>query len=214
MKELRSRVNDGIRSYVEACILPRYSMFDKAHGPEHVRTVIEESLRLASFYDVSADMVYVIAAYHDLGLCNGRDNHHIDSGVILMQDERLRDWFGPDRIAVMREAVEDHRASAGHEPRSLYGRIVSEADRDIVPEKIFLRTVQFGLAHCPDTDKEAHYRRFREHMEEKYSERGYLKLWIPESGNAAGLAELRSVIASERKLRDAFEQAWLSCGNL
>lgn len=32
-------------------------------------------------------MVYVIAAYHDLGLCEGCEFHHIVSGRILFADE-------------------------------------------------------------------------------------------------------------------------------
>lgn len=105
----------------------------------------------------------------------------------------------------MKEAVEDHRASASHAPRNLYGKIIAEADRDIVPEVVFRRAVQFGLANYPELDKEHQWLRFRQHMDEKYSVNGYIKLWIPGSPNEKKLKELRDVIASPKLLREAFE---------
>ena len=104
-------MNKELQAYVEQAILPRYEHFDRAHGPEHARTVIEQSLALARHYQVDRQMVYAIAAYHDVGLEKGREMHHIHSGEILAADTKLRQWFSPQQIAVMREAVEDHRAT-------------------------------------------------------------------------------------------------------
>ena len=57
-----------MKKYIEECIIPRYESFDAAHRCDHVRYVISQSLELARHYEVNADMVYVIAAYHDTGL--------------------------------------------------------------------------------------------------------------------------------------------------
>ena len=151
-------------------------------------------------------MVYAIATYHDTGLCDGRDTHHLVSGRIIREDMKLREWFNETQIETMAQAAEDHRASSGHEPRSIYGKIVAEADRLISPEKVIRRTIQFGLDHHPELDKEGQYQRFREHLLEKYSDTGYLRLWIPESDNAVRLEELRIIIRDENKMREAFEQ--------
>lgn len=99
------------------------------------------------------NMAYVIAAYHDLGLSGPRAIHHLTSGKILMQDARLKRWFTPEQIKIMKEAVEDHRASASHAPRSIYGKIVAEADRDLTPETVIRRTIQFGLSNYPEMDQ-------------------------------------------------------------
>ena len=117
--------------------------------------------------------------------------------------------YGEEEIEVMAQAVEDHRASLDHAPRSIYGRIVAEADRLIEPMTVLLRTVQYGLSHYPELSKEQHYQRYCEHLQEKYAEGGYLKLWIPESDNAARLAELRALIADEARKREAFEQIYV-----
>ena len=201
-------VNPTIIAYIQQEILPRYDHFDAAHQRNHAEEVIERSLALAKHYDVDENMVYAIAAYHDTGLCEGRDTHHLVSGRIIREDSKLREWFDEEQIETMAQAAEDHRASNDHEPRSIYGKIVAEADRLITPEKVIRRTIQFTQDHFPEYDKEQQYQRFREHLLEKYSDTGYLRLWIPESDNATRLEELRIIIRDEEKMRNAFNQTF------
>lgn len=192
-------------AHIEAHLLPRYEAYDAAHRRDHVEGVIERSMALAAHYDVEPDMVYAIAAWHDIGLCEGRELHHISSGRMLVEDEAMRRWFSDEQLHTMREAVEDHRASSDHPPRTIYGAIVAEADRQIVPEVVMLRTVQYGLAHYPSLSREEHWQRFVGHLNEKYDHGGYLKLYIPHSDNATRLAELRAIIAQPDLLRAHFE---------
>ncbi|MBO7437936.1 MAG: HD domain-containing protein [Bacteroidaceae bacterium] len=204
-------MNKELVEYVEGRIIPMYDGFDAGHGREHVNAVAQEALRLATFYDVNEEMVYAAAAYHDTGLCVDRKTHHLESGRIIREDRELDRWFTPDQIEVIAQAAEDHRASSDHEPRTIYGKIIAEADRQIIPESIILRTVQYGFKHYPELDKEGHWARTCEHMAEKYDEGGYLKLWIPESRNAQGLAELRAIIHEKSRLRAMFEAAYSEC---
>jgi uncharacterized protein len=197
-----------LQDYVCEKIIPQYAGFDKAHQIDHVEKVIEESLKLAMYYEVDYSMVYIIAAYHDLGLCEGREFHHIVSGRILLADEILRRWFTDEQLLQMKEAIEDHRASNKQAPRSIYGKIVAEADRIIDPEITLRRTVQYGLSHYPEMDKEQQYVRFRKHLNDKYAEGGYLNLWIPQSDNAGRLAELRELIMDEEELRRVFDKLY------
>ena len=199
-----------LHSYVEAEILPRYDAFDKAHRRPHVERVIRAALAQAAFYPVDREMVYAAAAFHDTGLCEDRATHHLVSGRIIREDPRLPRWFSPEQIETIAQAAEDHRASLDHDPRSIYGRIIAEADRQIEPETIVQRTVQFGLAHYPSADREVHWQRTLDHLHEKYAAGGYLKLWIPESPNAGKLAELRTLIADERRLRVLFDNIYTS----
>ncbi len=135
--------------------------------------------------------------------------HHLTGGKILATDARLKKWFTAEQLKVMREAVEDHRASASRSPRSIYGKIVAEADRDLDTDIVIRRTIQFGLAHYPQLDYEGQYRRFKEHMDNKYSKDGYIKLWIPNSPNATRLNNLRNLIAQPAELRKAFDRIFL-----
>lgn len=190
----------SLQNYIESEILPRYEAFDAAHQRDHADSVIRQSLALAEHYDVNKDMVYAIAAYHDTGLVVDRKTHHLESGRIIREDARLLEWFTPEEIEVMAQAAEDHRASSDHEPRSIYGKIVAEADRLIDTDTILRRTVQYGFAHYPEMSREEQIVRAIAHLHEKYAEGGYLKLWIPESPNAGRLRELRALIRREDEL--------------
>lgn len=201
-------LNKELVHYIETEVIPRYASFDKAHREDHVRKVIEESMNMSVHYDVDLNMLYAAAAFHDTGLVDGRETHHLSSGRIIREDSRLREWFSSDQIETIAQAAEDHRASNGKEPRSVYGRIVAEADRDIDPMRILRRTVQFGMEHYPELDKEGHWQRMLEHLSEKYDYGGYLKLFIPESGNAAGLQTLRDIIHDKERLRGIFENIY------
>ena len=184
-------VNPELRAYVEGEILPLYKAHDAAHGPEHVAAVLKNSFDLVGGLDVDPNMVYVVAAYHDVGIRFGREDHELTSGKWLWEDRALERWFTPEQRQVMREAVEDHRASRREPPRSVYGRIVSEADRDIDPERVVRRCVEYGRARYPELDDEEQIRRAVDHVREKYGEGGYLRLWMPCPRNEAGLATLR-----------------------
>ncbi|MBQ8455278.1 MAG: HD domain-containing protein [Bacteroidaceae bacterium] len=199
-------IDPTLQQYIEREILPRYDHFDKAHQQDHVRMVIRQSLELADKMDVDVNMVYAIAAYHDTGLQEGREHHHVVSAHIILADNVLRQWFAEEQIAVMADAVEDHRASAGHEPQTVYGRIVAEADRYIEPATIIRRTIQYGLDHYPEIDREEHFSRMLAHLHEKYGRNGYLKLWFPDSPNALRLEQLRRMMDDEHILRNMFDE--------
>ena len=192
--------------FVETQILPRYTTFGESHGLRHATRVIRNSLKLVPVTGADINMVYVIAAYHDLGMSGPRAIHHITGGKILMSDARLKKWFSPEQIKIMKEAVEDHRASSSRQPRSIYGKIVAEADRDIDVHEIFLRAIQYGMENYPDKTEEEQWQRFSNHMEEKYSRNGYIKLWIPNSPNEKALNELRNIIENKVELRKHFEK--------
>ncbi len=201
-------MNLEIMNFVESQILPRYNDFGASHGLRHVQTVINESLALARRLGADEDMAYVVAAYHDLGLSGPRAIHHVTSGKILMADARLKRWFSPEQLRIMKEAVEDHRASASHQPRSIYGRIVAEADRELEAETVFTRTVQYGLEHYPELSESEQCERFVQHLNEKYGVGGYIHLWIPNSPNEVRLKQLRTQIADEDQLRRIFKRIY------
>lgn len=205
---LASNVSLDLMEFVEKNILPRYAAFDKAHNLTHINRVISRSLELASKIGADADMAYAIAAYHDLGLEGPRAVHHLTSGKILAADQRLQKWFTNEQLKIMKEAVEDHRASTSHTPRSLYGKIVAEADRDLEPSIVFRRTIEYGIDHYPEKNKEEQWQRFLSHMENKYSSHGYIRLWLPSSPNEQNLKRIRELISAPQLLREEFDRIY------
>ena len=201
-------MEESLYFYIENEIIPRYDAFDGAHQREHARYVIEQGQYLSQFYPVDKDIVYVACACHDLGLCEDRATHHLVSGRIIREELPLLRWFSPGEIEIIAQAAEDHRASNTGEPRSIYGKIVAEADKQIIPETVIRRCVLYGFKNCPGLGREEYWKRTLEHLKEKYAEGGYLKLWIKESPNALRLEELRSIISDERRLRAVFEEIY------
>ena len=195
-----------LQEYIEQTILPQYDAFDGGHKRDHAEAVIRESLKLASEHHADEQMAYVIAAYQDLGLRFDREKHHIYSGEILMADKTLRQWFTEEQLLVMRDAVEDHRASGKNQPRTIYGAIVAEADRQIIPETVIARTMAYSAKLYPDGDFETLYARSREHLLEKYAEGGYMRLWLNSERNVRSLESLRAIIRNEPQLRSICQE--------
>ena len=143
--------------------------------------VREEEVGAGSIWNAPVDrmLLMMAAACHDLGLVNGRDNHHLDSGIIIRRDSRLRNWFSEEEIETIAQAAEDHRAST-----------------------IIRRTIQYGQKHYPGLCREEQIERAVAHLKEKYGRGGYLKLWIPWSDNAVRLNALQDVIADDKAVRE------------
>ncbi len=219
-KKILQAVRPALKEYVENTILPRYAAFqDKAHSTSHILSVIEESFALCLHLDLfgtgaakfgsgplSPDLVYTIAAYHDIGMPEGRERHHLTSGRILSEDKQIREWFTEEEITLMREAVEDHRASSQTTPRSLYGRVVSEADKKIDPDEIIGRTILYGLSHYPELTPEEQKKRNLQHLCEKYGQDGYLKLQFENSPNAERLAAFQALIRAPKALEEEYSK--------
>ncbi len=197
-----------LKEYVEKEILPRHEKYDAAHRPDHIRRVIARTMM-----QQHTPMAYAAASMHDIGICEGREVHHLASGRIIRGDQHLRRWFSEEEIELIAQAAEDHRASATSRPRSLLGCILSEADRDIEPETIVRRTVEYGLSHYPELDREGHWQRTLDHLHEKYAEGGYIKLWMDDSPNAAPLADLRALIRDKARLRPLFDTLFDALSN-
>ena len=191
----------SLQRYVEQEIIPQYKAFDAAHREDHARRVVARAMAMKA-----EPAVYAAAAMHDLGLAFGREEHHLHSGRIIRECTALRQWFSEADIEQIAQAAEDHRASAKEPPRSELGAIVAEADRDVEPLTIVSRTVQYGLGHYPALDREGHWQRTLQHLDEKYSEHGYIRLWLNDSPNREPLAELRALIRDHSRLRPLFDQ--------
>lgn len=201
-------MNPELKTYLHETIIPFYRAFDPAHQMDHVLTVIQNSLDIAADHDVNHDMVYVIACYHDIGMQCGRQDHHITGGRFLYDDVNLRRFFDESQMMIMKEAVEDHRASKEEPPRTIYGKIIAEADRDISTEIVMLRTVQFGYKHYPNITKQEHIARAYQHILEKYGPDGYLKLWLETKKNREGLNQIHALLKNRKQMEEYLERLY------
>ncbi len=201
-------IRKSLEDYIYSEIVPKYAAFDPAHREDHAEEVIENAARL---YDkapeeirssLDIEILFTAAACHDLGRINGKERHHIDSGIIIRNDSRLKEWFDDEQMELIAQAAEDHRASNKEEPRSMYGKIVAEADRLIDTETIIRRTLLYGMSRYPEMTPNEQIDRALDHLYDKYGDDGYLRLWIPWSDNALRLFSLRCLLADHVKARD------------
>ena len=178
---LDNKIDKSLLKYLIESILENYKTFDKGHGIKHIATVIDSSIKLSKYFPVNKNMLLTIAIYHDLGMSIDRKTHQIHSRDMLINDINLKNWFTKEELILMGEACEDHRASNANEPRSLYGYIISDADRTTDIYDMIERCYNFSRKNYSDLNEEETYRRVYSHLVEKYGEGGYAKFYLEES---------------------------------
>ena len=169
-------INRELKDYIEQQILPIYENNDSGHGIEHIQYVVKRSLRFASqFPNINLDMVYVIASFHDIAHHIDKDNHEVLSAKLFYENEKMKKIFNDDERRIIKEAIEDHRASLEYEPRSDYGKIISSADRTTSIDSVLQRTHSYTTKHYPDLDLFQMVEHSYNHMLKKYGGNGYAK---------------------------------------
>ena len=197
---MNKELNEELVEYIEKKIFPLYDRNEFAHGINHIKTVIRRSLELADGYDVDFNIVYTVAAYHDLGHFIDRKRHEIISAEMFMKDENIKRWFADEQRMVIKEAIEDHRASCNHVPRTIYGKIVSTADRTIVDmDNTIKRSYTYGKKNYIGLSEEEQFDKVYEHLVEKYGESGYAKVYLEDKEFDEAVGKLRQALANREE---------------
>ena len=195
-------INESLKKYIEEDIFPQYELNDMGHNINHIMYVIDRSLKFASeVEDINLDMVYTIAAYHDIGHHIDAKNHEVVSAKILGEDEKLKEYFTKEEIEEMVFAVEDHRASLEYEPRSIYGKIVSSADRNTLIEVPLKRTYAYRIEHNPGASLEQIIEESRLHLKNKFGKEGYAthKMYFEDNDYKLFLEEIAELVDTEEE---------------
>ena len=196
-------INDDLKDYIEKNIFTEYSKNEPAHNIEHIKYVINRSFKFAcTIPNLNYNMVYTIAAYHDIGHHIDSKKHEIISGEIMSKDEKLKNFFSEEELKIIKEAIEDHRASAEHEPRSIYGKIVSTADRNNTVEACLRRSYTYGRKLEPNSTDEELFERAHKHLKMKFGENGYAKFFFKDEEYEKFLKEIRELLLDKEKFID------------
>ena len=195
------KVNSKLKKYIEEKIFPEYAKNDTGHNIDHISYVIDRSFQLVkeNRLDVNSDMVYTIAAYHDIGHHIDSKNHEKVSAEIMAKDTKLREFFNDEELKIIKEAIEDHRASASDEPRSIYGRIVSSADRNNTVSKCLMRTYTYGKKLDPKAIDDELFLRAYNVLLDKFGENGYAKFYFKDKQYEDFLTEIRNLLKNKDK---------------
>lgn len=202
-------INESLKKYIEEVIFPQYELNDMGHNIDHIMYVIDRSLKFASeVEDINLDMVYTIAAYHDVGHHIDAKSHEVVSAKILGEDEKLKEYFTKEEIEEMVFAVEDHRASLEYEPRSIYGKIVSSADRNTLIEVPLKRTYAYRIQHNPEASLEQIIEESRLHLKNKFGKEGYAteKMYFEDNDYKLFLEEIAELVDNEEEFIKRYKE--------
>jgi len=190
------KINEQIKKYLEDNIFPEYDKNEEGHGINHIKDVIRRSFDIIEQNDlkVNYNIVYVIAVYHDIGHHIDAENHEKVSAEIMSKDKSLKEFFSEDELNIIKEAIEDHRASAKTEPRSIYGKIVSSADRNNTVEQCLERTYSYGKRHNPNATEREIYEDSFEKLTKKFGINGYAKFYFKDREYEKFLKEIKNLL--------------------
>lgn len=202
------QVDSGLRSYIETSVFPEYSKNDWGHQLGHINYVIRRSFEFAKTVaqPLNPNIIYTIAAYHDIG-------HHIDaihhekvSAKMLREDRQLRQFFSAEEIEIIARAIEDHRSCYEQPPRSIYGQIVASADCNINIDVMMRSTYAYRLRNFRNMSLDEIICGARQHLISKYGRQGYAlkKMFFDDPEFEAALYELQDLTNDEELFRRRF----------
>lgn len=204
-------MNSKLKEYIEIKILPEYSKNDTGHGIEHIQYVINRCFKFAEQFDnIDLNVLYTIAAFHDIGHHIDKKNHEILSAKIFYDNEKMKQFFTEEQRKIIKEGIEDHRASSGSVPLSDYGKIISSADRSTDVNEFLKRTHSYTLKHNPDATIEEMLERAYNHTKDKYGKDGYAKSYVIDEEYNNFKNEIISLISDKK----TFDQRYIKVNNL
>lgn len=204
-------MNNKLIDYIENNVFPQYSKNEQGHGIEHIRYVIDRCMRFAEQFDnIDSDVLYTIAAFHDIGHHIDKKNHEIISAEIFYDNDDMKQFFTEEERIIIKQGIEDHRASSGSIPRSDYGKIISSADRSTDVNEFLKRTHSFTLKHNPDATIEEMLERAYNHTKDKYGKSGYAKHYVIDEEYNQFRKEIKYLLEN----RDLFNAKYLNVNNL
>ena len=204
-------MNVSLISYIQTYILPEYTKNDSGHGIEHIQYVINRCVKFAEQFDnIDLDMLYTIATFHDIAHHIDKKNHEVISAKIFYDNEDIKHFFTDEQRIVIKEAIEDHRASSYSVPRSDYGKIISSADRSTDVNEFLRRTHAYTLKHTPEATLEQMLIRAYNHTSDKYGDNGYAKHYVVDDE----YNEFRNEISNLLSDKNLFNAKYLKVNNL
>lgn len=173
INEYINKVNDHLKKYIQDNILPEYKLNDKGHNEEHILYVLKRAFELAQNYDVDMNILYACVCFHDIACHIDREKHEILSAQRACKDTFLNNFFNEAEMAVISEAIEDHRASLEYAPRNIYGKILSSADRKVEVKQYLISSISFEKSKRIDTSKEDLIETSYQFAIKKFGKNGY-----------------------------------------
>lgn len=199
-------IDESLKSYIETTILPEYEHNIGGHDINHINFVIDRSFELMEEFslNLNPNMVYTIASYHDIGYQKDPDNHEKVSADMFQKDKKIQEFFTPEEVKIIYEAIIDHRASLEYEARSIYGKLVSSADREISAERMLTRSFLYQqdkhAAESPSVEEIIAYSYKK--LSSKYGKGGYAKMYYPDTKYQEFISTMETLTSDFKLFRE------------
>ena len=190
-------VDPKLRSYVEENVFPLWELNDKGHGPIHRTEVIRRIFALNETFHLklNPNMLFVIASYHDVGKYIDHKKHHLIAAEKFMEDVGMKRFFNDDERKVIKEAMEDHRSSKEDEPRSVYGKLISSADRNTTIEMVFIRSFFVAKDRMPDMNINEYLDYTVNRLRKRYGEENPENMFFEDDVYQVFLKDMRNLLS-------------------
>lgn len=200
-------VRKEVKEYINSCVKPVYKTFDKAHSTSHFNFVTKNCVEygkelIEKGVELNLEIAYVVGALHDVGISKGREGHAKSSGEIVRNDQKLKEFYFEDEIEMIAQAVEDHSSHLEYEPRSIYGKIVADADRNNSVYLVFSRPIKFGIKHEKTNTREEHINRAYDFVQNKFGRNGYVKYWLDIPNTTKAQQEIWELLDDEKACKN------------
>lgn len=201
-------MNQELKQYIETKIFPMYDRF-YSHGMLHVNNVINNCLMLAKYYSLDVNKAYTIASYHDIGLSVDRENHEKESGIMFSKDQQIKKYFSDIEIEEMKQAIENHRGSRKEAPRNIYGKILSDSDRDFNVEILAKRQLATSIKNYPDIKTfDEHFERCYTYIIKRMEGFGHFNLWTDNPILIEQRDKFEKEYLDKNKTREVYKKEW------
>ena len=199
-------VNPDLIKYVEENIFPEYEKNDKAHGVIHIIEVIRRSFALNETLklNLNPNMIFAIAAYHDLGKYIDHETHEKIAADLFMKDENMKNFFNDEERTIIKEAIEDYRSSLSDTPRTTYGKLISSADRNTRIEIVFIRSFFVAKVRMPDMNIEEYLDYTLKRLSKKYSEEDPENMFYEDETYKLFLKDMRYLLKNETEFKNRY----------
>ena len=199
-------VDEELKKYIEENVFPKYDLNDKGHGIIHILEVIRRSFALNETLRLGLDknMIYAIAACHDLGKYINSDIHEKIAADMFIKDENMKRFFTDDQRVAIKEAIEDHRSSKKDNPRTKYGELISSADRNTRIEIVFIRSFFVAHERMPDMNIEDYLDFTFKRLSKRYGEENPENMFLEDETYRVFLKDMRELLKHEEEFKNRY----------
>ena len=199
-------VNKELKDYITKNIFPEYAKNDGGHNIVHILEVIRRSFALNDTFKLGLDvnMIYTVASCHDWGKYIDHETHNLIAAKNFINDNNFKKFFSDLERKIIMEAIEDHRSSKEEEPRSVYGKLISSADRNTSIDIVFIRSFFVGRERMPDVNIDDYLDFTIQRLRKKYDEVNPENMFYEDKTYMVFIHDMRNLLKNEKEFKDRY----------